>query len=212
VAVARGHRFRQVSAGGSHTCAVTTSNLAYCWGDNEYGQIGDSTELPRRLRPSRVAGGRQFRQVDAGTYHSCGVTVGERAFCWGNGRDGQIGNGRTYLSFWPRAVAGGLNFERVSAGLFHTCGETTTNRAYCWGSNTFGQVGDGTETFERLTPTAVAGGLHFTQLSVGEWHSCGNTSAGVAYCWGDDFFAQLGDGRSGFDAESSVPVAVIGPR
>jgi hypothetical protein len=56
-----------------------------------------------------------------------------------------------------------------------------------------------------------AGGLHFTQLTVGEWHSCGKTSAGVAYCWGDDFFAQLGDGNSGFDAGSSVPVSVLGP-
>jgi alpha-tubulin suppressor-like RCC1 family protein len=210
VLVLGGLQFRQVSAGQWHTCGVTTINRVFCWGWNKYGQIGDSSTAFRRLKPHRVAGSRQYRQVEAGGYHSCAVTTTDRAFCWGNGNNGQLGNGKTYLSFWPRAVAGGLNFDRVTTGLFHTCGETTADRAYCWGSNSLGQLGDGTTT-GRLTPVAVAGGLSFGQVSAGSWHTCGKSLASAGYCWGYGFFGELGDGSSGFGAESSTPTSVAGP-
>jgi alpha-tubulin suppressor-like RCC1 family protein len=210
VAVLGGLQFRQVSVGQYHTCGVTTANRAFCWGWNKYGQLGDSSTATRRVRPRAVAGTREFRQVDAGGYHSCAVTTTDRAFCWGNGRDGQLGNGKTYLSFWPRAVAGGLSFARVSTGLLHSCGETTTNMAYCWGNNGRGQLGDGSSEPTRRTPVAVMGGHSFSQVSAGGLHTCGKTSAAVGYCWGYGFFGQLGDGSSSFGAESSTPVPIIG--
>jgi alpha-tubulin suppressor-like RCC1 family protein len=192
-AVLGGLLFRQLSVGGAHTCAVTTQKVAYCWGRNTEGQLGDSTEVAVRLRPTRVAGRRQWRQVDAGGQHSCGVTTANKAFCWGYGINGQLGNGKTYVSFWPRPVSGAFSFARVTAGGGHNCGETTTNATYCWGANYLGQLGDGT-TATRLTPVVVRGGLFFTQVSGGGDHSCGKTSAGVTYCWGRNYGGQVGDG------------------
>jgi alpha-tubulin suppressor-like RCC1 family protein len=206
VAVAGGRVFRQVSAGFNHTCAVTPTYEAYCWGLNDRGQLGDSTEVAFRLAPVLVAGGHRFAQADAGLRQTCAVTSGGRAFCWGDGRQGQLGNGKTYLSFWPRRVAGTLYFTRVSVGNSHTCAETNENRAYCWGINYFGQLGDGTTT-TRLTPVAVAGGLYFSQVSAG-YHTCGRTPEAVAYCWGDNFAGQLGDGTT---TDRLVPTAVSGP-
>ena len=207
VAVAGSRRFHEVSTGGVHTCGVTTDDRAFCWGWNRYGQIGDSTTVNRRLTPSLVAGGHHFRQVDAsGNYHTCGVTTTSVAFCWGYGRDGQVGNGYANLSFWPKRVAGGLLFDRVTTGLYHSCGETTSNRAYCWGWNSVGQLGDGTTT-QRLKPVAVTGGHSFAQVSAGFTHTCGRTPTNVAYCWGDNFSGELGDGTTN---QSSTPVAVAG--
>jgi alpha-tubulin suppressor-like RCC1 family protein len=207
VAVAGGRQFRGVSAGGDHTCGVTTSSEAFCWGSNRYGQIGDSSTAILRRRPTRIAGGHLFRQVSAGWQHTCAMTLADRAYCWGNGREGQIGNGKTYLSFWPRRVAGGLSFGRVSAGFQHTCGETTTNRAYCWGDNFGGALGDGTYT-ARLTPVAVVGGLAFSQLSAGGGNTCGVTPASVGYCWGSNIYGQLGDGT---ETNRLTPTPVAGP-
>jgi alpha-tubulin suppressor-like RCC1 family protein len=180
---------------------------------NGYGQLGDSSTASQRLTPSRVAGTRRFRQVDAGELHTCGETTNDRAFCWGYGRNGQIGDGKTYLRFWPRAVAGGLSFERVSAGVLHTCGETTLNQAYCWGDNALGQLGNGTNTGPETChyrpcstrPVAVAGGRFFKQVSAGVWHACGTTAA-AAYCWGYNSFGQVGDGTT-TDRLTPVPVA-----
>jgi hypothetical protein len=212
--VAGGHQFRQVAPGYLHTCGVTTSDQAFCWGDNEYGKLGaDSSGRPARTNtPTRVVGTHRFRQVEAGTDFSCGVTTSFKAYCWGNGRNGQIGDGKPYLRYWPRAVAGGLSFERVSTGGWHTCGETTNNRVYCWGLNMNGELGDGTTT-RRLVPVAVAGGHFFNQVSAGisnehsAGHTCGKTSTGAAYCWGLNSFGQLGDGTT---TRRLTPVPVAG--
>lgn len=207
VLVAGRRVFTQVSAGWDHTCGLAPTKEAYCWGNNYYGQLGYGTEVLRRLRPALVTGGRQFRQLDAGDHHTCAVTTGYRALCWGNGGAGQLGTGYTYTkSFWPRAVVGGLSFSRLTAGTMHTCGETTTNRTYCWGDNRYGQLGDGTTT-QRLRPAAVAGGLVFAQLSAGELHTCGKTAAAAAYCWGWNYYGQLGDGTQN---NHPTPVAVAG--
>jgi alpha-tubulin suppressor-like RCC1 family protein len=206
VAVAGTLTFRHVTAGFDHSCGVTTDNRVFCWGYNRYGQVGDSSAGWLKFKPVRVAGTRQYRQVDAGREYTCAVTTGDRAFCWGHGSSGQLGNGTESTSRWPRPVSGGLSFERVSAGLFHTCAETTANRAYCWGAHGGGNLGDGTfSDTDQLTPVAVVGGLLFGQVSAGG-HSCGRTPEGVGYCWGRGFKGELGTGTTG-NIPTPVPVA-----
>jgi alpha-tubulin suppressor-like RCC1 family protein len=207
IALVGGLYFQQVRTGQVHACGVTTTNRAYCWGNNGNGRLGDSTTV-NRPRPTRVAAGtRRFRQVVAGHDYTCAVTTTYRAFCWGYGSAGQLGIGKAISSFWPRAVAGGLSFRRVTTGNYHTCGETTGSRAYCWGYNGAGYLGDGTTT-SRLSPVPVVGGLSFAQVSAGWTHTCGKTPAGVAYCWGDNTVGQLGDGTQ--NARSS-PTPVVSP-
>jgi alpha-tubulin suppressor-like RCC1 family protein len=216
VPVTGGLRFRQLAAGQYYTCGVTTDDRVYCWGSNRYGQLGDSTEAPRRLSPTPVSGTRRFRQVAAGIQHTCAVTTGSRAFCWGDGRFGQLGNGKAYLSFWPRRVAGDLSFDRVTVGRSHTCGETSTNRGYCWGMNDKGQLGVGDTGTESCRfgipcgtrPVAVVGGLRFLQLSASGYHTCGKTATEVVYCWGWNGVGQLGDGT---ETNRPAPTRVAGP-
>ena len=211
-AVRGGLLFSQVSQGGLFSCGITTIGAAYCWGTNSLGQLGDSTKVAQRLVPGPVAGAHQFRNLSAGGSHTCGVTTDFHAYCWGDGRVGALGTGKTYLSFWPRAVAAGLSFERVSAGETHSCGETTGNLAYCWGENEHSQLGDGVpnpfnEPRFSAKPVAVAGGLKFSQVSSGIRFTCGLTTTGAAYCWGDNLYGQHGDGTWGFDHPSPTPVA-----
>jgi alpha-tubulin suppressor-like RCC1 family protein len=100
-------------------------------------------------------------------------------------------------------VAGGHSVGQVSSGYYHAC-------AHCWGSNASGQLGIGIAQGQRLTPVAVAIGLSFGQVTAGGFHTCGATIAGVAYCWGDDFFGEVGDGTTADARPTPVPVA--GPR
>jgi alpha-tubulin suppressor-like RCC1 family protein len=198
VAVAGGLSFKQVSAGGLQTCGVTTSNQAYCWGENqanELGIIGGSGTEQRT--PALVKGGRQYKQITAGGEHQCALTIGSKAFCWGRNGSGQVGNGTTTdIQSTPVAVAGGLLFSSLSAGGDdYTCGITTGNRAYCWGLNLDGQLGDGTQ-HERTIPTKVIGGKQFGQLSAGQSHTCAVTPASIAYCWGDNAAGDLGNGNT----------------
>src|SRR6266581_2797973 len=207
VTVLGGLSFAAVSAGFNHTCGVTTAGAAYCWGHNIEGQLGDGTRTDR-TSPVAVLRGLSFAAMSAGFSHTCGVTTAGAAYCWGRGGNGNLGDGSATSRTSPVAVVGGLSFAAVSAGVFgHTCGVTTAGAAFCWGNNTLGQLGDGTTT-DRTSPVAVLGGLSFAAVNAGEFgHICGVTTAGAAYCWGDNRSGQLGDETTTF---RTSPVAVLG--
>ena len=200
-----------LTAGASHTCIVSTIGAAYCWGSNASGQLGNGTTT-NGATPVPVAGGLAFpasgdwadKVLSAGTSHTCGVTVGGTAYCWGSNSDGQLGNGTTTDSALPVAVGGGISFRSISAGARHSCGVDTAGLVYCWGANASGQLGDGTTTI-RPAPVSIIDGTGFTAASAGAKHSCGVTAGGVAYCWGDNSYGQLGDGAT---ISSTVPVKV----
>ena len=181
--------FRQVSAGTSHTCGVTTSNLAYCWGANG-GALGDGTRTGR-LRPVAVAGGHHFVQISAGEGHTCAVTAENRAYCWGYNRWGQLGDGTLTDRLTP-VVIPGHRFRQIRAGFLHTCGISPTNIAHCWGNNDLGQLGTGGAGTS--TPTRVARELLWSQVIAGASHTCGVTTDHRGYCWGANDFGELGDG------------------
>ncbi len=193
-AVSGGLSFATVIAGGTSTCGVTGAGSAYCWGRNNWGQLGDGTTTDR-LAPVAVSGGLVFAVVAPGP-HTCGVTTGGNVYCWGWNEWGQLGDGTTSNRTTPVPVSGGLSFASVIAGNRHTCGATTGGSAYCWGANDNGQLGDG-ELYDFITiPVAVSGGLSFASLTAGGGHTCGLTTAGSVYCWGWNLWGQLGDGTT----------------
>ena len=206
VAVSGGLTFTAVSTSDYHTCGVTTSGAAYCWGWNNSGGLGDGTSGTDRLTPVAVSGGLTFAAVSTSDSHSCGVTTSGAAYCWGSNAGGALGNGTTTGSTTPVAVFGGLTFAAVSAGTRYTCGVTPSGAAYCWGDNGYGVLGNGTTT-SSTTPVAVSGGLTFAAVSAGFINACGVTTSGTAYCWGYNGSGELGNGTT---TSSATPVAVSG--
>src|SRR5215213_1271907 len=101
-------------------------------------------------------------------------------------------------------------FSQISAGNLHSCGVATDGTGYCWGPQAFGELGDGTFGETRNAPAPIAGGLQFSQVRAGTTHSCGLTTDGRAYCWGENSLGQLGDGTA--PAGHNTPVPVEGTR
>lgn len=211
-AVVDGLVVREIAAGGHHSCGATTDNAIFCWGRNVSGELGTGdTSGTAQLRPVRVAGTRRLHGLALGYRWSCGLDQDNRAYCWGNGADGQVGNGsNSGRNVEPDAVVGGLRFMSLSSSMFgaHTCGVTTDSLAYCWGANSYGQLGDGT-TNGRATPTRVAGGLKFTHISAGGHYTCGLLANGEAYCWGSIYAAdRVGEPASPNPTRMTAPASV----
>jgi hypothetical protein len=205
--VAGGLSFRTVSVGNDHSCGVTTDDRAYCWG---YGAVGDGNAFATiRREPVVVAGGHRFAQVQAGIGHTCGITTAGIGLCWGSNGFGQLGNYTRVTQLTPVTVGGGLRWRWINPGGLHTCGVTTDSRAYCWGRNNEGQLGGGTTLLSRGFPIAVSGGLAFRNVSAGDFHTCGVTTADRAYCWGSGTSGTLGDGT---EERRLVPVPVASPK
>jgi alpha-tubulin suppressor-like RCC1 family protein len=196
---------------GGNTCGLTADGTAYCWGNNVFEIVNafalSETCAPTEVNPfsciatpTRVRGNVKFASLSL-SRSFCGLTAQGAAYCWGFNDFGQLGDGTMTLRDTPTPVLGGLTFTSLSLGAWHSCGLTAAGAAYCWGSNQFGQLGDGTTT-DRTAPVAVAGGHAFVGLGIAREYSCGVTRAGAVYCWGDNTLGVLGDGTT---TSSSVP-------
>ncbi len=195
-------RFVQLVAGDNHTCGLTANGAAYCWGRNTRGQLGNGTTTPAgqpgNIAPAPVNGGLSFSSLTAGTDHICGLASGS-VYCWGYNWYGQLATGDTLQRLVPTPITGDPGLVSVFSGKLHACGLTAVGAAYCWGWNWLGQLGNGTRdptnssTDPRTTtPTAVSGGLTFSELSPGTHMTCALTTGGTAYCWGWNPAGQLG--------------------
>ena len=185
-------RFASLSAGGAHTCAISTDGVAWCWGDNSNGQLGNGTRNDSRT-PSTVGGGLSYTSISAGGSHSCAVSDGGDAYCWGGNSYGQLGSGNINDQTAPSRVETTARFASVTVGFVHSCARTRNGQAWCWGRNSYGQLGDGTKLTRELPARVLAGGA-VTSINATGSHTCATTNDGETSCWGFNIEGQLGDG------------------
>ncbi|HJM24432.1 MAG TPA: hypothetical protein QF821_02155, partial [Candidatus Thalassarchaeaceae archaeon] len=138
-------------------------------------------------------------QVTSGASHSCAILDDGSVSCWGENRNGQLGDGSRTPSLEPAKASMPLGRKAlgISAGSYHTCTLLDDGSIRCWGSNNFGQIGDGT-SIERTSPVSVNLGVGKSALAVssGESHTCAVLNDGTMKCWGLNSNGQLGDGTS----------------
>jgi len=196
-----------VSAGAGFTCALRRDGAAFCWGDNDHGELGTGTR-GSSLAPVPVSTEQKFASVSAGWSFACALTTSGAPYCWGNAQPDDAGPvpGDLTERSAPVAIDGNLTLSSLSAGFAHACGVTSAGVAYCWGENDEGQLGNGSKT-SSLTPVKVATNITFRSVSAGLNHSCALATDGRAYCWGGGRLGQIGDGDS---TSRDRPVAVGG--
>ena len=247
-----------IAAGDEHTCAIISSSkgstslsptadnsgagdfAVQCWGDNQFGQLGDGTKTEwraRRIIPVNVVELHDgVHSIAVGGWHTCALVSSGGVKCWGDNQFGQLGEGSTDRTTPVDVVGLSSGVYAISSGGRHTCVLTAAGGVQCWGANRVGQLGDGTQR-ERRRPANVVGlssGVHAIAVSGGggdqwhtvdQWHTCVLTTSSqgsasplattdnpgaegfAVKCWGDNDHGQLGDGTQ---TDRRVPVDVVG--
>lgn len=184
-----------IAAGTKHTCAVLESGALYCWGANDYGQLGIA-DLEPRTRPALAPDATGLVQVGAGLTHTCVVDGDAAMSCFGDNRASELGVDQDDLasSVAPVTVLeGGVARGAVGPGAFHSCALTGEGAVLCWGGNSHGQLGNGTRENSDVPTTALPSGAALT-LATANHGSCAVLVDRTVACWGDNELGQLGDG------------------
>ena len=201
-----------LAIGANHGCAIVDDNFGdgqlYCWGKNDYGQVGNGSKLNQGV-PVQIFSSGVF-SVAAGARHTCAVMTDGSVKCWGDNRSGQLGLGDPSMlealqpTTLPALQAGTFN-RRIAAGDAHTCVSTLFSAMRCWGDNTYGQLGDGTVT-SRSAPVDYFTFNSISSLTAGKEHTCisyGTGASGNVACWGSTLYGRVGNGQFGMITTSS---------
>jgi len=198
VAVDGGLTFTSIAPSAMHACALTAAGELYCWGTSyAFGGISNNGMIPS---PVRAASSYVFSEVTTNAVRTCGiVSPSAAAYCWGDESIyGELGDGHTDTTITTPVHLAGFTATHISAGMVGTCATAIDSPAMCWGYNEYGAVGDGTTESPRLIPRAVNSlGQSFTIVRTSGKTACGRNAKGQLFCWGENFYGQLGIGDSG---------------
>lgn len=213
----------QVAAGGYFTCVLLDDGSVKCFGNNDYGQLGQGDTDPRGLiegtygddlSPIDFGTDSDVVQITAGESHACARFDDGQIRCWGLNNAGQIGLGTSEFAigdedtdvgdFFPAVPLGtGIIAKGVYATGQTTCVISSAKLLKCWGLNDEGQLGIGStsnygdrrgETPNKLTGVSLGTGRTARVVDMYWNHICADLDNGQLKCWGSGRNGQLGIG------------------
>lgn len=219
-----GRTATQLSLGYWHTCALLDNSTVKCWGNNDWGQLGqgnfthlgdDASEVGDGLPAVSLGTGRTAKAISVGADHSCAILDNDSLKCWGYNLDGQLGLGDTTFHGDNSNEMGdnlavvnlgvGRTAKAVATGPLNTCAILDNNALKCWGDNSQGQLGQGNTTavgtsaageIAALTAINLGTGRYAVSVTVGLYHACAILDNGALKCWGNGQQGQLGLGST----------------
>ena len=208
------------SAREPHMCALASDSLAWCWGGNAFGELGNGTSAASTV-PVAVAGGRTFVSVHGDEFNSCGLRASGELWCWGRNTTssagpfaGVFGNGMpAESSSRPVLAAQGLLFQDFDLEVGLACGITMDGRGFCWG-NGRGALGIGTGLGVGGTPAEILGDRRWREIAVTAEGRCALAEDYRAYCWlrsGFDRWTWIGVPSDAGPIDTPLLVEITGP-
>ena len=192
-----------ISLGYQFACVLLDNSLVSCWGDGNYGQMGNGNTAANNPTPTPTnsfGANRTVVSIASGYDHTCVILDNGSVSCWGSNSYGALGRGS--LGGWSSSpeLTNSLGPNRtavyISSGYQSTCVVLDNGEAKCWGYNQYGQLGDGTN-LDQSSPTTVLISLELNVSSIVSQgsHTCAVFENGHATCWGQgSSYGLFGDG------------------
>jgi alpha-tubulin suppressor-like RCC1 family protein len=209
-------------------CALKSDGSVACWGSNVDGELGSSvstscdgsgdacTYVPTAVtglagKVTAISMGSDAGNGDT----ACALLASGSVQCWGYNGEGELGDGNTalappYGTATPTTVSGLSNVTALEVHDVGACALVSSGTVKCWGANGAGQLGNG-NTSPSPSPVSVKGLSDAIALSSGSWPVavCAIRTSGAVVCWGNGQNGELGNGTSGVNSSTAVPVSGV---
>ncbi|GAX82152.1 hypothetical protein CEUSTIGMA_g9580.t1 [Chlamydomonas eustigma] len=178
-----------VTAGVSHSLALSAQGDVFSWGQSDCGALGHGPETVRKIEwmPRVIRTLSNIRSITSGYFSSGCIDQHGRAFTWGHGLYWQLGHGEACHEFVPRRLEGINVCGSLSLGQMHGLATGFEGRTMVWGSDDFGTLGQGDGNWQSMPlkkPKEVPGLSHVKSVACGWKHSAAVTTEGKLYTWG----------------------------
>lgn len=175
-----------------HTMVMKQDSTIWAWGFNNFGQLGDCTQV-MRYTPVRTKVIDKAWKIAAGDIHSLALLYDSTVWAWGKNVNGQLGDSTTVDKLYPVKVKGLSGIIDIHAGEMHSMALRKDSTVWMWGLNYYGQLGDGTN-FNSAVPVQVMNLDKVIAISSGEMFGLAIRDDSTLWAWGYNYFGQLGDG------------------
>jgi alpha-tubulin suppressor-like RCC1 family protein len=188
-----------VSCGYAHTLILKNGIVSAC-GLGLFGRLGDGiTSNHNRTTPTQVTGLIvPITAIAAGDAHSLALAADSTVYAWGNGVNGELGDGASMTSATPVHITTLTGVIAIAAGNGSSFALKADGTVWAWGANTYYQLGDSTFNFTQPSPVRVAVIDNIVKISrVRAQHAFAIKSDGTVWGWGDNPYGELGIGTWG---------------
>lgn len=195
-----------VSIGDGFAVALTAEGIAWSWGTNTVGQLGNGTaSTAYQTTPVRVSGTQTFVAVSAGTAHVLALDADGNVWSWGENGSGQLGLGDSQNRHVPTKIPlfSTSKVVEIAAGGYTSFARTVDGSVFAWGNNQTRMLGDASLTELEIAdaPMLVSelSDLFITHIAAGEATVAAIASDGSVWLWGENGYQQAGVSASSED-------------
>ncbi len=194
------------SLGGKHAGGITVDGNLWLWGNNSYGQLGNSSVDNQSSPVQTVAGTDLWISLSCGYATTAAIKTDNSLWLWGRNTTGNLGNNTaTSVSSPIQTISGGTDWQSVSVGYNHVAAIKTNNTLWLWGLNTSGQLGTNSVISTSSPVQTSLGGSNWVQVSAGQDFTLALKQTGQIYVFGLNSSGQLGSGNY---VSTSVPTQI----
>ena len=171
-------------------------SLAWAWGANQFGALGDGTAGFGVFPVMQVQKLEGVVAVSAGTFHSLALRNDGTVWAWGDNTVGELGDWTTTARYLPVRVQNLIGVTAIAASDDYSLALKNDGTVWAWGYNGNGELGDGTFV-DRHLPVQVQGLDGVTAIAATVFHSLALRNDGTVWAWGENTYGEIGDGTSG---------------
>lgn len=184
-----------ISAGLAQTCTSLANGNAKCWGHGWFGNLGNGVAGANSNVPVSVLNVSSVSGLAMGKYFGCAIVGGGKVKCWGDGTNGELGNGMNEMSAVPVDVTGITGATAIAAGWYHACAVVAGGAIKCWGGfDVSGALGSSIAATSNVPIDADYIPTNAVKITAGAQHTCAVFANGSSYCWGLSPFGAVGAG------------------